>query len=279
MEYNDEIYKLMEDFLDGKLSEEKARAFQNKVDNDAELSEMLKMHKELNEVLNEDKWVRTQFDASNQKSKEYFDFFTDNENKKYLQSLENLDINENLKNKNKMDVKRLFRVAGIAAVLVVGLLLWKNFDSSSNDAVFADGKAIYSEYMDASEIPTFTVRGLTDSVLSLIETSFISKEFEKVNTIISSNESNFDEEQKDLIYIYQGISYGERNMYDKAYESLNNSEIFEGSLYEQMADWYLGMTLLSSNNMGKARELFVSISENENHYKQQEAKTILKKIK
>ena len=178
-----------------------------------------------------------------------------------------------------MNTKNLFRIAGVVAVIAVVFISCKNGNMPANETAHADVSDLYKEYMDVSEIPTFTTRGATDSVLSLIEMSFTSKEFEKVNSIIADNESNFDEEQKDLIYIYQGISYGERSMYDKAYESLNNSEIFEGSLYEQMADWYLGMTLLSSNNLVKAKELFVSISENENHYKQQEAKTILKKIK
>ncbi len=279
MEYNDEIYKLMEGYLDGSLSEEASRAFQDQLESDPELAKALKIFAEMKDVYDDGKWPITKFDPSNEKAQAYFEFYHNDKNKKYLKKLENLEITPKVKNINEMNTRSLFRVAGIAAVIVVALLLWKNFGSSSDKAVFADGKEVYNEYMDMSEVPTFTVRGATDSVLNLIETSFSSKEFEKVNTIISNNESAFDEDQKDLIYIYQGISYGERSMYEKAYESLNNTEIFEGSLYEQMADWYLGMTLLNSNNMHKAKEVFAGISQNENHYKQQDASKILKTIK
>lgn len=166
--------------------------------------------------------------------------------------------------------KLIFSAAILFAVLMV---------TSCNSEPKGTVDELISTYMTADDLPTFTERGTTDSLLSLIETSFNSKEYELVNNIVIANQDSFSQEDLDAIYLYQGVAYAQRGMYDKAYDVLANKEIYDNSLYGQMANWYLAMAMLKNQKVSEAKKLFTQFANDEKHYKQEESKEILKKFK
>ena len=270
MEQNDKTYELIEAYLRGTMNENELSDFERMLLENPELKQTVAEFKEVYDVLNEEDWKITTFHPDLQKARDYLKFYTDNKNKKYLSQLQEISIDH--KNQSKMNIRTLLGTAAVAAVLVIGIVMLKNNSGAT------DYDALYAEYASLDELPTFTVRGVTDSVISLIETQFYAKEFEDVNNLISNNEESFDDDQRSLVSIYQGVAFGERGLYDEAYDVLSNAEIFENSIYAQMTDWYLALAFLNGESVPKAKELFKEMAQNDNHYKQAEAKQVLKKL-
>lgn len=168
------------------------------------------------------------------------------------------------------------RTKTILGATVLSIIILASCGQNKEKAVDID--SLISTYMSVDDIPSFTQRGSIDSVLNIIETSFNSKNYEAVNDIIIKNQESFADGDKDIVYIYQGVSYAKRGMYTEAYNVLANNEIYENSLYEQMANWYLAMSMMKTQNVSEAKKLFTAFANDPSHYKQEEAKEILKKL-
>ncbi len=171
-----------------------------------------------------------------------------------------------------MKTKTLLMAAVVAAILI-------GTSCSSNKSKSVDVDQLFSTYMTLDDIPSFAQKGSVDSVINLVETAFKSKDYKGVTNIIASNQSEFDEADFDLIYIYQGVSYAKTGKYDKAHEVLANNEIYDNSIYGQMANWYLAMSMMKGQNVSEAKKLFTKFANDPTNYKQAEAKEILKKMK
>lgn len=270
MESNDKLEALIEAYLLGTLDGDELAGFEQMMRSDPELAERVRIMAEVSGMLDENSWHVGEFDRDNPKAKEYFEFFNENRNKDYLQELEKISVNPKT---GKMNFKSILGLAGVAAIVVVGIILFNRKNQET-----PDHSQLYAEYASLDEVPSFTVRGATDSIINLIELQFQAKNFEDVNTLVVEHEDEFDEDQKSLMNIYQGISYGERGMYDQAYDVLDNTELFDNSIYSQMAEWYLGLALMKGDSDKRAKEIFMDIASNDNHYKQSEAKQILKRM-
>lgn len=168
------------------------------------------------------------------------------------------------------------RTRTIFGATVLAILIFASCGQNKQKVV--DFDSLISAYMTVDDIPSFTQRGSVDSVMNIIETSFNDKNYEAVNNIIISNQESFADSDKDIVYIYQGVSYAKRGMYTEAYDVLSNNEIYENSLYEQMANWYLAMSMMKTQNVSEAKKLLTSFANNPSHYKQEEAKEILRKM-
>lgn len=256
--------------LRGELGDAEQADLEQLIAQDAELAEAVKAYREAYEILDETSWKLTGFKPELKRAKDYLAFYTDEKNKQYYNELKNINLNQK---QNKMSKTTIFGAIGVAAAIVLAVVFLNKGGADT------DYGSVYDQYASLDEIPTFTVRGATDSVLSLIETQFYAKQFADVNTIINENEEAFDDDQKSLVSIYQGVSYGERGMYEEAYEVLSKRELFENSLYDQMAEWYLALALLNGETSARrAVEMFKEIAGDDTHYKQAEAKQILKKL-
>jgi hypothetical protein len=272
MEPTDNIQELILAFLRGELSESELENFTILLKNHPELEKEVKEFKELTSVLDADSWAITQFDNSNDAAKEYFKFYTDKKNQAYFQYLKSMDIEGNKKTE-KQSLKVLWSSLAVAAILILGVFLFKPNEK-------ADATQLFSAYINTDEIPSFAERGgQSDSILILIETLFQQKRFEAVNELILNHQSDFNPETIDLISIYQGVAYGETAQYQNAVATFSNPEIFKYSIYQPMANWYLALYLLKSEQIIEAKIQFMEIAENSNHYKQKEALEILKKMK
>jgi len=268
VELNENIAQQIERYLREDLDDRELESFQELLRNDKNLNELVLKYKEIYDTMDETSWNLTKFDPENEKAQHLLEFFKDEKNKKYLRELENIIVEQK---SSKMNIRAIFGTAAVAAVLVLAIFFMRN-----NKTV--DYGQLYDQYASLDELPSFTERGITDSVMSLIETQFYAKNFKSVNTVVEDNEEDFDEDQKSLVYIYQGVSYGERGMYQQAYDALSSTELYDNSIYSQMADWYLGLAMMRGESIAKAKEIFTLIAKDDGHYKQADAKQILKKL-
>jgi len=90
--------------------------------------------------------------------------------------------------------------------------------------------------------------------------------------ILNSDPANF------AVMYYSGISNIELGNYPKAitmFETIINDG---DNLYTENAEWYLGLTLLASDNADKSEIVFQQIATTPDHYYYDEARSILDKI-
>jgi tetratricopeptide (TPR) repeat protein len=132
--------------------------------------------------------------------------------------------------------------------------------------------------MNVDEIPSFTERGINDSVFALIEKNFNARNYSQTIEIISMYETNFPPEKTDLINIYKGITYTELGRYDEATSLLSEESVFSESLYNQMSQWFLALNYLKAEKIAEAKQILKEIAKNKQHYKFEEARAILKKL-
>ncbi len=275
MEYSDEISRQIEAYLRGTLVGESLLNFENQLKNDVELSEKVKHYKEIVSVLDEDSWALSEFDAKNDRAKTYLNFYREKKNQDYFKKLENLDYNES-ENQNSFNIRAIFGVVGVAAMLVIAFFIFNPNAGSIDYGQIADA------YINKNEIPSLTVRSGSndiDSIAILIDSNFDLGKYEAVNNLIDANQNSFSEETVSLLYLYEGYALNEREQFDRAQEIFGNEEVFGATIYDQLAEWQLALSYLQSNDIEKAKKLLSRFSKDKNHFKQKEAKEILKKIR
>lgn len=270
MEPNDNILSLVEAWLRGQLGAEETAELERLMAEDTELADAVNSYKEAFEVLDETSWKLTEFNPDLQRARDYLSFYADEKNKAYFNELN--AISQGGQRRSVINRRSIFGAVGVAAVILLSVVLLRNGGDT-------DVNALYAEYAALEEIPTFTVRGTTGEILSRIETQFHEENYAEVNAIISNHQDEFDEEQKSLIAIYQGVSFGERGMYEEAYAVLNDPAVFGNSIYGQMSEWYLALIMLNHEpDRARAKQLLKKIAGNSKHYKQAEAVQILGKL-
>ncbi|MEZ5023295.1 MAG: hypothetical protein R2728_08565 [Chitinophagales bacterium] len=268
MDYSEDIQKQIEAYLLGTLSEVELQQFEALLEEDNSLATFVGNLKEVNEVLQNDSWAFSDLDINNPKTKEYLDFYLDDKNKAFYNQLKDLS---NGKEKKKFNIRTLWQVASVAALIVIGIFIFKPSNS-------IDYNQLYSSYMNVDEIPSFTERGINDSVFALIEKNFNAKNYSQTIEIISMYETNFPPEKTDFINIYKGITYTELGRYDEATSLLSEESVFSESLYNQMSQWFLALNYLKAEKIAEAKQILKEIAKNKQHYKFEEARAILKKL-
>lgn len=268
MDYSEEIQKQIEAYLLGTLRDVELQKFEALLEADDSLAAFVGNLKEVNEVLQNDSWAFSDLNTNNPKTKEYLDFYLDDKNKAFYNQLKDLS---NGKEKKKINIRLLWQVASVAALIVIGFFIFK----PSNPI---DYNQLYSAYMNVDEIPSFTERGTSDSILTLIEANFNAKNYDQTIEIISMYETNFPPEKTALINIYKGVTYTELGQYDEATSLLSEESIFSESLYNQMSQWFLALNYLKAEKIVEAKLILKEIAKNKQHYKFEEAKAILKKL-
>ncbi|MEZ5001591.1 MAG: hypothetical protein R2730_01030 [Chitinophagales bacterium] len=273
MDYSDDIQAQIEAYLQGRLQGDELTQFESSLKADESLALQVSQFKEVMDVLQDDSWSLTDFQADHPKAKAYLDFYLKDANKSYYNQLEALSNAEEEKTvKSNINIRAIWSVASIAAVLVICFLIFRPTPS-------IDHNALYSEYKNLDDIPTFVDRGSNDSVLSLIEKSFSEKDYGRTNEIISMYEAQFPSELSDQIHIYKAITYTETGKFDQAANLLSDQSIFSQSIYDQMSQWFLALNYLKANDINEARKILKEITRDKQHYKYKEAKTLLRKLK
>jgi hypothetical protein len=271
MELSDNIQDLIVAFVRGELSGTALESFQKLLIENPNVEEEVEQLKALTEMLDEDSWSITPFDAQNETAKEYLKFYTDKSNQTYFQLLKSLDAEAN-QPKQWRKLKWMYSALATAAVLIIGIFLFQPKEKQDSAKMFSAN--------NVEELPSFNVRSATpDSILLQIEKAYNQQQFSKVNDLIEQHLADIPPEFRDLVSIYNGVAYGERALYPKAIEIFSNPDIFDDSIYQPMADWYLALYFLKSEKIIKAKILLMEIAENTNHYKQNEAAKLLKEIK
>lgn len=246
-------------YLDGNMSTQEMLEFK----------EMLKEHPDKHDLLEKHVIARAQIrNAGEHEQKQIF--------------LEKLAAND-LQNKPSISSssnsnKKLIYFVGLFLILSsLVFFLFKNFDSTSSSKQ-------QSVPIASIEDPSYELFRSTDadSVSSLLWNkaivSFSQKEYSKAIAFIEdlANDPQHMQKNTGKVLLMQGVSYLQLSNYKDALSSLQ--KISDQNLYFDQAQWYTALAYYHNNDLDKAKEIFIQMSNDENHYQATASKRMLESL-
>lgn len=263
----EEVYKKIEAYLSGNMSTEDTKQFELEIASQPELKEEVALYKSLNHHL-----TGTYDDDDSPSSTAY-----KKEIESYIQSDEGEAIKKKLlkvkedynttSEKEKPKSHSLYYILSAAAAVI--LLFGVLFTGNSNES-------LYTDYYQASDLPSFTNRSDQASLLSKGSTAF--KEGNLDTSLTSFQEYiSTGKEVDPLVYVYTGLIYSEKENLEKAIEQFGFLENAQG-LDRSRALWYKALTYLKFDKVAEAKIMLTSILEDPSNYNYKEAKELLEKL-
>ncbi|MEZ5009840.1 MAG: hypothetical protein R2753_16950 [Chitinophagales bacterium] len=270
MSLNDQTYQQIESYLNGTLSAEEVKNFEERIANEPELGKEIELFKLMEGFIGENKWPESTIESDHPKVKEYLKAYLSDDAKSLSEVLEkigNQTINAATTEVSSTKVRPLWNVfRAAAAVLVLVGCLWFFMKPT--------GVQQYASSLQHDEL-LLTQRGESEKLSLEAENAFNSKEYEAaIPLLIEVDKVNGDFH----IDIALGIAYLETNELDKAYEEFNqvyNSD----ALIRDQALWYLAMSDLKSKENSKALDHLKLLRKNYPDFKSEEVKKIISKLK
>ncbi len=261
------VYKKIEAYLSGSMSTEDAKHFETEIASQPELKEEVALYKSMNHHLTETSYEDDSLSGIAYK-KELESYIQSDEGEAIKKKL--LKVKEDYhttSEKEKPKSRSLYYILSAAAAVI--LLFGVLFTGNSNES-------LYTDYYQASDLPSFTNRSDEASLLSKGSTAF--KEDNLDTSLTSFQEYIRTEKEVDpLVYVYTGLIYSEKENLEKAIEQFDLLESAQ-SLDRSRALWYKALTYLKFDKVTEAKVMLTSILEDPSNYKYAEAKELLEKL-
>ena len=273
MNFSEDILQQIEDYLNGSMTEAQTLAFENQINENAELAEALGINKKMRLQYSDEDWDFVK-DYNNSKklnelesllrSKEFQD------KKKAIQNAGDLYFNKEQSKKGNSGRFKLYSILTAAAVLILFFGIFLKDSTRSN-------QEIYTEYSSWEELPSLVSRGEANAdLLSQGEKAFTSKDY----TLAEENFNNYVNNQREVnvnALLYLGISHLELENYDAALESFQ--KIIESNFLDQSKGyWYKVLVYLKKDDKENAVKTLKVIASNPNYFNYNKAKEILEAL-
>ena len=244
---------ILQKYLDNELSERDLDRFEQELNASPEMMMDLNLHKEVDEAIADT---------------EVLDF-----------RAQLTDLRE--ESRQSENGKRVFRFtrpwhyaasAALALLVAIGLATVLGRPLSNKD--------LFAKYMKPYEL-VLTNRSVESTTVQLLmnnaQDKFLKGEFESaIGFFEEVLEINYNKVEADF---YMGISYMEIDQHADASKSFTRVIEHNDNLYIQKAQWYLAGCLLAMDETNRARRELARIASDSNHYYQEDAEKILKRMK
>ncbi len=252
--------RIIEDYLNGSLSDEERKKFEDQLDHDQELADLVKMHAEINEALRDHK-----LHALRSKLREL-----GNEYSAYPEkTMGKRDRGDKRSWRQRYLTSQVFRSAAALLLLVVIGVAVKTLFFSTLPA-----EKLYEKYYAPYE-PDVVVRS----------PEFVNSEFENA---ISNYQRGFYESALNalpvgdstayLLNFYRGLTYLGLERYQQAVECFTAIPDNWKDPHVVHRDWYLALACLMNHEEPEAREILYDIQASGGYYSKR-ASGIIRRIK
>lgn len=240
----------IEDFLDGGLTDDQLKEFENDLLNDSDLQMELDFHREVDEAIMEN-------DIMDLRSK-----------------LEAIEVPPKVEEKRKFKYLTKWNIVAASLALFLGLgslmFLVNNKSTYSNEKVYSNYYKPYNVVMNTRS-PDASIDNMLVNALKSYEArdyrtalNLFKQILEKDSTNITSN-------------FYSGISNLEISEYHKANKNFKRVLRHKNNLFIEQSEWYLGFCYLMTNERDKAIKQFSTIAKGNSFYRSK-AQEILSKL-
>lgn len=241
-------YNLIEQFLDGSISEKERADFEKEIQNSDELKAEIQLHRELAEVtggakFNELRDILKHTDANWQ------------------------EAGESKSSGRVVRFSFIKKVAAAAAIVLFSVLAWNSFNTNpaTSQELFASNFEPYK--MVLSQRSTKENSELLNEAISNYSIGDFAKAEEQFAELAAANSANL----QPIMKMYQGVSALAVGHYETAI--LNLKTLLNEPQYQQQATWYLGLAYLGKNDSAKAKKRLEEIKSGQ--FKFQDAQKIL----
>ncbi|MCF8304671.1 MAG: sigma-70 family RNA polymerase sigma factor [Bacteroidales bacterium] len=255
---NDELYyklkysRLIERYMQGDMSDEEKRDFENQLDANPELEREFQLETELNKALKDEDVILFR--------------------SKVIKTIEK----HHQAGKEEQPTKRMPVRTLAAAMIALLLMIGGGYFFTMSDS--GSGSKLFSQYYTPDEV-TFPRAANYES--HLIE-GFLNYQQENYNKAANLFERVLEHEKKadPSVHFYYAISSIETDNFNKAINSLEYILKDKNNLYTEHAEWNLGLCYLKKGEKVKAIDQFEDIVKTGNkfHKHKDQAKQILKKL-
>ena len=273
MDFNENIYDLIDRYLNGELKGQELTDFEQQINSISQLKDEIKIHQELLAHFNDEPLEVQESDVSLENflgSKEANAF--QNKLNKALATHKNQKEEKAPEAKvRKMNWKPLALAASI--LLIVGFFYINNMSSTANP------QDLFAEYSKPEKLSVIT-KGSTEDIIVSIENDFNTGGYAKANSQLSTlmdTLSTLHPNWFDL-KLAEGISNLELNENEAAktiFDELRKTDY----LNAPKADWQYILTLLKLGETGNAKTAINNYLNSDKNYKAKELKSIQKKLK
>ena len=265
-------------YLDGTMSPSEEKAFEQLLCEDPKLERIVREQRLADSIFfSEDDWMETEFDADEERSKEYFDYYTNSENQEFFSQLQ--QIQPKKEENNVFSVYNLSfnitKFASVAAVIAIAILFSPALMQSSSS------QKLYTKFSNYESLLDFTMKGSSEDKLVIAEQFFEEQNY-KLATPLFADLLEQGDQRNDLLRIYFAICLAESERPELAVEVLNEIIDNEDSLYRMKAKYYAGLFYLKNDNREEALNCFedyIAAQETERLQYLDEAERLVKKLK
>lgn len=250
---NNYRYNQIDDFIKGRMSQQEASSFRDKIDNDPDLAKDYKILKGLHEVL--DKKDQLEFlDTINIASYNYDQRHKDDLSRTY---------------RFKINTRHIPWLSAAAILLSFAIyILLSTMEKSPQNTLF---KKHYAQYKHIIEI-----RDAGDSTSTLYSgmQHFKTGSYEKALTSFLEVKEKYNQ----ISTFYIGLCYMELEYYDKAIIYLKEATE-TNSEQKQDAEWYLALAYLAEGKEKDSEKMLERIIINPRHFYHNQAQNLLAELK
>lgn len=262
----DELFQTIEDYIEKRLSPEKARAFEQLLDQDMELREAVDLSRKIKHHLS---GHYPEENANAELVSEVRSYLDSEEAREYEEKLvEARETYLTSKKKSKKNRIYFFSAAAAAAILILVFNVTLNRQQNADE--------LYAAYFSAKDIPSLVTRNGELSLKSGGVNAFQSGSYQ---TAIDS--FNLYLERSDVIdpmaYLYLGNSYLELKKYNESIDAFNRL-IQSQSLDSSRGLWFKALAYVKQNKIKSAKTTLRQLIDDPSGYKNNEAKALLKAL-
>lgn len=261
----DNDYRRIESYLGNSMDAMEIVAFEKELSKNELLKNELELFNTINHYLG-DKVLPTNTIESKLNHRLYS--FLDSEEAKQIRD----KIRIAAKYPNKKTYSKIYRIAAILLLgLTIGSLFIWNFNSTYNN------QDIFLEYYRLDDIPSFVSRSNKNFYPQKISALFKQQKYKEAISLFETYK-NGETEVDTSLYLVKGAAHLAIRQNEDAVESfkiVSDSQL----LNSEKGLWFYAIALLKSNETEKCVEVLHKIASDQSHFKQKEAKEILKKLK
>jgi len=266
IELTEQLLAQIDSYVKDTLSTAKKEAFEERLRNEPELQEEVRLQQQLFDILGKEKWhtiERLQYEdriaelKSKLRSSEYQDLSASlrNAEKAYLE--EDIKVNP---------FKKYYRYIAVAAAIII---FFGIYFSQMN----ASYRSYYETYVNWSDLPSFVEKGQTQDLFSQGETAFTQKNYDEAITFFQKVDPTDELYTNSLLYV--GASFDLLGENKKAIDAFQKLATMDDIEERSKGNWYTAMMYLKMENKEKAIELLRKITQDPTSYKYEEAKVLL----
>ncbi len=265
-----DLEKEIDAYLNGEMTPEMRKVFEDKILNDTEAKKEFELYREMNTVFDDTDWELTEEASQHPKIKQSEAFLKSEKGKAIAKSIQNVenDYFDTTSQPRKKQI--LLYVGSIAAVLIIGLFIF--FQSK----YIINNQSLYAEYKDWEELPSLTLRS-GDTDLAKAEKLFTQKQYQKSLLILEKHQSANDYTINPQVLIYMGVIQLELNNAEAAQKNFQKL-LQSNSLDAYKAHWYLALCYLKSKKIKKAKKELEIMIKDTISFKDENAQELIKKI-